>query len=140
MAFALIFGAAAAQAHGIGHGRACYRAKIFLKYNAAGIEALLNRDAAGHLKTLQDVAKVKLDLLQKAVALDPPIPFLCRKALKKVKKLVKWVAASQAMMMGTDAGATDVGATDASPADAQTTPKADDDAKEEPVKAKAGPA
>ena len=142
MAFALIFGAVAANAHGHS-GRACNMAKRFLKYNGPGIEALLNKEATGHLKTLQDVAKVKVELLHKAVALDPPIPFLCKKTLKKVKKLVKWVAVSQAMMMTPEASTTP----DAAPADAQTTPKADEDAKEGPTKVdssepakKAGPA
>ena len=119
MAFALFLGAAAANAHGHsrGHGLGCARAKIFLKYNGAGIDALLEKEATGHMKTFQDVAKIKVDLLQKAIALDPPIPFLCHKALKKVKKLVKMVAVAQAMMAARESSG------DASPADADTTAK-----------------
>jgi hypothetical protein len=99
LALALLFGAAVANAHDHKHGKfGCARAKMFLKHNGAGIDALLDKEATGHMKTLQDVAKIKVDLLEKAIELDPPIPFLCHKALKKVKKIVKMVAVGQALI------------------------------------------
>jgi hypothetical protein len=110
-------GSLALEAHH--HGcpkKACEKAAKFLKHNGDGIKAFLEEEVTGHAKTFQDMIKIKLELLEKATAMDPPIPFICHKLLKKVKEMVKMAVIEDAMK-GEDAAA------DAGPDEEKDVPK-----------------
>jgi hypothetical protein len=122
--FAVFFGAVAVNAHGLGghdghdggHGgcpkMACEHAKKFLEHNKEGLDALLKKEVTGALKVMQDVAKLKLALLEKVVNLEPPVPLFCKKALKKAKKAaIKAGLGTLLMEEGEEAPANEASAT-----------------------------
>ena len=95
MAFVFIMGASSANAH---HEKivSCKAAKKFLKSSKSQLEALFNAPAEGHLKTLQDLGKYKLEMLQKLVNSSTPYCPACAKVARKLNKLAIKVAFERA--------------------------------------------
>lgn len=137
MVLALALGTSAANAN---H---CDKAKKFLEKDKVAIEALLNQKAtdSNHLNVMQDMAKIKLGLLEKIADLN--ISFLCKKLIKKVEKLVSVVAIHRALMPASESAVPATAPTDtesAEPAKAETPAAAGEPAKTETPTATAEPA
>ena len=108
LALALVMGAAAADAHQMKAHKilGCKSAKLFIAKHGAALDALFTAEATGHLKTLGDMGKMKLDFLRALANSETPFGPACRNIGKIVKKLGLAVAFKRAgMAMGDDSTA-----------------------------------
>ena len=104
LSLALALGGAGAQAHKkSGKIRGCKTAQAFVERHGASLDKLFDAEAIGDLKTLQDLGKMKLDLLRKLVSSDTPYHPACRLIGKKVSKLALVVAIKRAKLSNENA-------------------------------------